>query len=146
MTARLKAANETLSKDIIYTYWNGFGQFGDKKICMKGSYTNVIYTGQKEFLSYNTAHASDLRSKHILLLTGMKEFKTIFKKYEGLSIWQPTATLLVITTIISKLQDAPALIKISNVQKIVKLLFRFVNTSLERFTVHWDYQSVTLIA
>ena len=34
---------------------------------------------------------------------------------------------------------------ILDVQKTVKLVYRFANTSPERFTAHWDYQSATLI-
>ena len=82
--------------------------------------------------------------KH-LLLTGLNKFNIIFEKSEGFSIWQPKATLSVITTFSYKLLDAPASLSISGVQKTVKLLFRFGNTSPERFTAHWDYQSVALI-
>ena len=34
---------------------------------------------------------------------------------------------------------------IMDVQKTVKLVYRFANTSLEQFTAHWNYQSATLI-
>ena len=34
---------------------------------------------------------------------------------------------------------------IMDVQKTVKLVYRFTNTSPGQFTAHWDYQSATLI-
>ena len=86
MTKQVKAANDLLSKDIIYTYWTDFGQFGDKKTCTTGHYTMPVYTGQKEFLSYGTAHGMDRKMKSIMI-DGINEFNTIFEKYEGFSIW-----------------------------------------------------------
>lgn len=35
MTARVKAANEMLSKNIIYTYWTNLGQFGIVKLVLQ---------------------------------------------------------------------------------------------------------------
>ena len=56
MTKQAKAANDLLSKEIIYTYWKDYGQFGDKKTHTTGHYANAVYTGAKEFRSYNTNH------------------------------------------------------------------------------------------
>ena len=72
MIKLVKAANDLLSKDIIYTYWKAFGQFWDKKTCTIGHYTNPVYTGSKEFLSYDTAHVTDQKMKSIML-NGMQE-------------------------------------------------------------------------
>ena len=54
-----KAANESLSKDIIYTYWNDYGQFGNTKIRKTGHYSNAAYIGVEEYLSYDSAHVDD---------------------------------------------------------------------------------------
>ena len=59
MTKLPKAANDLFLKDVIYTYWKNYGQFGDKTTRMAGHYTNSVYTGTKEFLSYDTAHVTD---------------------------------------------------------------------------------------
>ena len=75
----------------------------------------------------------------------MNEFSTIFEKYEGYSIRQPKASLLIIIAFISKLLVLPSLMDIRNVQATIKLLFWFANTTLKKFTAHWDYQSATLI-
>mmetsp|Transcript_13659 Transcript_13659/g.14987 ORF Transcript_13659/g.14987 Transcript_13659/m.14987 type:complete len:163 (+) Transcript_13659:354-842(+) len=111
---------------------------------MTGLYLKPVYTNQNKFLSYDTAHATNRKLKHIIM-DALNAFNTIFEKYEGFSIWQPKATHLAITTSISKLLVLPLSMDILEVQKMVKLLFRFANTSPETFTAHWDYQSATLI-
>ena len=77
--------------------------------CTTGHYANSVYTDAKEFLNYDTTHITDQRMKAIML-NSMNEFSTIFKKYEGFSIWHPKATLLVITAFISKLLSSITLI------------------------------------
>ena len=62
----MKAANTRLSKDIIYTYWDtDHGQFGNKKPCKTDHYSNSVYTGVKEYLSYNSAHVIDNKKRSI---------------------------------------------------------------------------------
>ena len=143
-TERLKKANEQISNDTIYEYCGDYGQFGDMQPCTTGPYSKDIYTNSSAFLSYDTAHAEDRRLKH-LIINGMKAFNTFFEKSEVFSIRQPSATLLVITASISKLLSSPPSMDIIEVQKMVKLVYRFANTTLERFTSHWNYQSATLI-
>ena len=111
---RVKTANDLLSKDVIYTYWKDYGQFRDTTTCMTGHYANSVYTGAKEFLCYDTPHVIDQKMKAIML-QGMNEFSTKFKKYEGFSIRQPESTLLAITAFISKLLVLPMLMDIWDV-------------------------------
>ena len=63
-TERLKKANEQILNDTIYKYWGDYGQFGDKQPSTTGPYSKDIYTNSSAFLSYDTAHADDRRSKH----------------------------------------------------------------------------------
>ena len=144
MTERAEAANDLLSKDIIYTYWKDYGQFGGTTNCTTGHYANSAYTDASEFLSYDTSHFTD-RKRKAIMLHGVNEFSTIFEKYEGISIRHSKATLSAITTCISKLLVVPSAMNIRDVQPIVKLLYRFANTTPERYTAHWSYQSATLI-
>ena len=58
-TELIKAANERLLKDIIYTYWDDHGQFGNKNPRKTGPYSNSSYTGAKEYLSYDSAYVDD---------------------------------------------------------------------------------------
>ena len=58
-TELTKAANERLSKEIIYTYWEDYGQFGNTKTCKTDHYPNSAYTGVNEYLSYNSTHVDD---------------------------------------------------------------------------------------
>ena len=60
-------------------------------------------------------------------------------------IWDPKATLPAITAFISKLLVIPSVMDIWDVQPIVKVLYRFANTTPERFTAHWNYQSATIV-
>ena len=85
-----------------------------------------------------------VKKKHILL-NKVNEFGNIFQKHEKFSIWDPKATLSAITGFISKLLVIPTLMDIWEVQPIVKILYRLANTTPERFTAHWDYQSANLI-
>ena len=62
-TELTKAANERLSKDIIYIYWDDHGQFGNKNPRKTGSYSNPAYTGAKEYQSYNRPHAEDRKKE-----------------------------------------------------------------------------------
>ena len=109
MTKWAKAANDLLSKEIIYTYWKDYGQFGDKKTCTTGHYINTVYTGAKEFRGYDTARVLDQRMKAIMI-DGVSSFSTILEKYEGFSIRQPKTTLSAITAFISKLPVLPSVI------------------------------------
>ena len=68
---------ELLPKASIYTYWENYGQFGDMTNCKTGHYSNSIYTGVKEYLSYDTAHHTDLKMKAIML-EGVNVFDAIF--------------------------------------------------------------------
>ena len=120
MTERMKVANDLLSKEFIYIYWKDFGQFGDKKTCTMGHYANTVYTGAKEFRSYDTAHILDQKMKAIMI-EGVNSFSTILEKYEGFSIRQPKATLSAITAFISKLLVLPSRMDIQDVQTTVKL-------------------------
>ena len=117
-----EAANERLSKDIIYTYWDDYGQFGNKKTRMTGYYSNSAYTGVKEYLSYDSTHVDDHKRKAIML-DGLNEFDTTFRKYEKISIWHPKTTLLAITAFISKLLFIPLTMDIGDVQLTIKLLY-----------------------
>ena len=72
-TKCLKKANEQISNDTIYKYWGDYGQFGDKQPRTTGPYSKDIYTNLSAFLSYDTAHAEDCRSKH-LIIDGLKAF------------------------------------------------------------------------
>ena len=84
-TELTKAANEKLLKGIIYTYWDDPGQFGNKNPRKTGPYSNSVYMGAKEYLSYDSAHADDRKKRHILL-DGVNNFGSIFRKYEQISI------------------------------------------------------------
>ena len=90
----------------------------------------LVYTDQKEFLSYDTAHATDRKMNHIII-DGMNDFDTIFEKYEGFSIWQSKSHFSAITTFMSKLLVVPSSMDILDVQKTVKLSFQSANTSPE---------------
>ena len=138
-----KVANERLPKDIIYTYWDDYGQFGNAKTYKTGHYSNSACTGVKEYLSYDSAHVDDYK-KNAIMLDGMNEFDTLFGKYEKVSIWHPKATLLAITAFISKLLVIPTTIDIWDIQLTVKVLYQFANTTRERFTTHWNYQKCYL--
>ena len=83
---------ELLSKAVIYTYWDDYGQFIDTKNRKTGHYSNSTYTGVKEHLSYNTAHHTDQKMKAIML-EGVNEFDAVFQKYEKISTRNPKATL-----------------------------------------------------
>ena len=80
------------------------------------------------------------------MLEGVNEFDAVFQKCEKISIRNPKATLLAITAFISKLLVIPSEMDIRDVQLTVKVLYRFANTTPERFTAHWNYQNATLIA
>ena len=64
-TKLTKAANERLSKDIIYIYWDDHRQFGNNNPRKTGPYSNSAYTGAKEYLSYDSAHAEDCKKRGI---------------------------------------------------------------------------------
>ena len=46
-TAAVAAANERLSGEIIYTYWDDYGQFGNKDPRKTGPYSTPAYTGER---------------------------------------------------------------------------------------------------
>ena len=50
-TELTKAANARLSEDIIYTYWDDHGQFGNNNPHKTGPYSSPAYTGAKEYQS-----------------------------------------------------------------------------------------------
>ena len=89
---------------------------------MTGPYSNLVYTGAKEYLSYNSAHVDD-RKKKAIMLDRVNEFGTIFQKYEKISIRHPKATLSAIAAFIFKLLVIPSTMDIWDVQLIVKLLY-----------------------
>ena len=64
-TELMKAVNERLLKDTIHIYWDDHGQFGNKNPRKIGPYSNSSYTGVKEYLSYNSAHAEDRKKRGI---------------------------------------------------------------------------------
>ena len=78
-------------------------------------------------------------------MPGLNKFNTTFEKYEGFSIRQLKATLLVITKLTYKLLEPPESMHTSDVQETVKLLFQFANTSPEKCNSHWTYISATLL-
>ena len=84
-----RAANERLSKDIIYIYWDDHGQFGNNNPRKTGLYSSPTYTGAKEYQIYNSPHAEDRKKERYILLTGVDEFGKIFQKYEKFSIRDP---------------------------------------------------------
>ena len=47
MTKLVKAANDLLSKDVIYTYWKDYGHSGDTTTHTIGNYVNSVYTSAK---------------------------------------------------------------------------------------------------
>ena len=109
--AGIKAANSPLSKNVMYTYWEDYLQFGDTTNRKTGNYANSAYTGVKEFLSYDTAHYTD-QNMMAIMLHGVNVFDTIFQKYEGISIRNTKAILLTITNFISKLLVVPSALNI----------------------------------
>ena len=127
-TEILKKVNEQISNDIIYEYWKNLGQFGDTHPRMTGPYSKDIYTNSSAFLSYDTAHADDHRAKK-LIIDGLDKFNKYFEQSKGFSIRQPSATIPVITKFISTLLSPPPSTDIMEVQKMVKLVYQFANTT-----------------
>ena len=74
-TERLKVVNEQVSNDIIYKYWEDYGQFGNKQPRTTGLYSKEMYTNSSAFLSYDTAHAEDRKLKH-MITDGLNAFDT----------------------------------------------------------------------
>ena len=77
-TAAAAAANEWLSGEIIYTYWDDYGQFGNKDPRMTGPYSTQAYTGAKEYKSFATPHPDDRNKRKNIMLDGVEEFAKIF--------------------------------------------------------------------
>ena len=139
------AANERLLGEILYTYWDDNGQFGNKDPRKTGPYSTEVYTGAKEYKSFDTPHPDDRNKRKNILLDGVEEFTKIFQKHEQLSIQDTKATSTVISAFITKLLANPMSWDMLEVQSTVKVLYRLANTSPEIFTAHWTYQSANLI-
>ena len=119
---KAKTDIELFFKAVIHTYWHDYGQFRDTTNRKTGHYSNSIYTDVKEYLSYNTAHYTDLKMKAIML-EGVNAFDAIFQKHEKISIQNPKATLSAITAFISKLLVIPLAMDIRDVQLKVEVLY-----------------------
>ena len=143
LSERLKAANNQTEKDIMYKYWENYGQFGDRKPRKTGPYSKDIYVNAPAFTSYDIAHKDDSKGKK-KMLDGMNAFDTGFEKSVGFFTRDKRATVPVITAFISKLLASTSSLGIMEEQNMMKLVYRFANTSPERFTSHWNYQSATL--
>ena len=79
-TAVVAAANERLLEEIIYTYWDDYGQFGNKDPCKTGLYSTQAYTGAKEYKSFDTPHPDDRNKRKNIMLDGLEGFAKIFKE------------------------------------------------------------------
>ena len=144
MTERAKVANDLLSNAVIYTYWKDYGYFGDTKLCTTGHYAHSVYTGAKEFLSYDTFYVTDQRIKAIML-NWVNEFSTILEKLEGFSIRHSKATLSAITAFSSKLLVVPSVMNIRDVQPTANSQVVILICEYHLGKTHLDYQSATLI-
>ena len=85
-------ANEWLLGEIIYTYWDDYGQFGNNNPRKTGPYSSQVYTGAKEYKSFATPHQEDRNKRKNILLDGVEEFGKIFqtnKKRSLFGIRQP---------------------------------------------------------
>ena len=86
------AANKRLLGDTLYTYWENYGQFRNKEPRKTGSYSGLVYTGGKEYKSFDTPHPADGHKRKNVLIDGVKEFDKTFQKYKLFSIQDIKAT------------------------------------------------------
>ena len=117
------AANERLLGEIIYTYWDDYGQFGNKDPRKTGPYSTQTYTGAKEYKSFDTPHPDDCNKRKNIMLNGVAEFAKIFQKHEPFSIQDIKTTSTVINAFITKLLANPTSWDMLEVQSTVKVLY-----------------------
>ena len=72
------AANERLLGEIIYTYWDDYGQFGNNNPRKTSPYSTQAYTGAKEYKSFATPHQEDCNKRKNILLDRVEEFAKLF--------------------------------------------------------------------
>ena len=81
------AANEQLSGETIYTYWDGFGQFGSKDPHTTGPYSTPAYTGAKEYKSFDTPHPDERNKRKNIMLVVVEEFAN-FSRHTNNSLFR----------------------------------------------------------
>ena len=71
-TEVVAAANKRLLGEILYTYWDDYGQFGNKDPRKTGPYSTQAYTGAKEYKFFDTPHSGDHNKRKNILLDGVE--------------------------------------------------------------------------